>query len=107
MDRISEDLFSFFSRCLQGHRILMLSAYRPEGFPRWARGAQSYHRLVLETLSSGSSVQLVRNILGGLPLDQALEQRIVKKTGGNPFFVEEIVRELIDRGDIVRHRGLV
>jgi len=102
MDRISEDLFSFFSRCLQGHRILMLSAYRPEGSPRWARGAQSYHRLVLETLSSGSSVQLVRNILGGLPLDQALEQRIVKKTGGNPFFVEEIVRELIDRGDIAR-----
>ena len=103
MDRISEDLFSFFSRCLLGQRILMLSAYRPEGFPRWARGAQNYHRLVLETLSSGSSVQLVRNILGGLPLDQALEQRIVKKTGGNPFFVEEIVRELIDRGDIVRH----
>jgi len=102
MDRISEDLFSFFSRCLHGQRILMLSAYRPEGSPRWARGAQNYHRLVLETLSSGSSVQLVRNLLGGLPLDQALEQRIVKKTGGNPFFVEEIVRELIDRGDIAR-----
>ena len=102
MDRISEDLFSFFSRSLQGHRILMLSAYRPEGSPRWARGAQSYHRLVLETLSSGSSVQLVRNILGGLPLEQALEQRIAEKTGGNPFFVEEIVRGLIDRGDIAR-----
>jgi class 3 adenylate cyclase/tetratricopeptide (TPR) repeat protein len=102
MDRISEDLFSFFSRCLHGNRILMLSAYRPEGSPRWARGAQGYHQLVLETLSSGSSVQLVRNILGGLPLEQALEQRIVKKTGGNPFFVEEIVRELIDRGDIAR-----
>ena len=102
IDRISEDLFTFFSRCMHGHPILLLSAYRPEGSPRWARGAQSYHRLVLETLSSGSSVQLVRNILRGLPLEQALEQRVVEKTGGNPFFVEEIIRELMERGDIVR-----
>ena len=85
MDRISEDLFTFFSRCIAGHPVLMLSAYRPEGSPRWAKGAQHYQRLTLETLSSGSSVQLVRNILGRLPLDPALEQRIVEKTGGNPF----------------------
>jgi class 3 adenylate cyclase/tetratricopeptide (TPR) repeat protein len=102
IDGISEDLFTFFSRCMRGHPVLMLTAYRPEGSPRWAIGAQSYHRLVLETLSSGSSVQLVHNILGGLSLDQEVEQRVVEKTGGNPFFVEEIVRELTDRGDIVR-----
>jgi tetratricopeptide (TPR) repeat protein len=44
----------------------------------------------------------VRNILGGLPLDPALEKKIVEKTGGNPFFVEEIVRDLLDRGDLVK-----
>ncbi|MGD8983090.1 MAG: hypothetical protein PVI53_03650, partial [Desulfobacteraceae bacterium] len=79
--------------------ILMFAAYRPEGAPSWAQGTH-YQRLGLETLSSKSSIRLVRNILGGIALDPELEQRIVEKTGGNPFFVEEIVRELIERGDL-------
>jgi class 3 adenylate cyclase/tetratricopeptide (TPR) repeat protein len=99
IDKISEDLFTFFTRCILGHPILMLSAYRPEGSPPWAQGAH-YQRLSLETLSSKSSVRLVRNIVGGVPLDSDLEQKIVAQTGGNPFFVEEIVRELLERGDI-------
>ncbi|MFC1833766.1 adenylate/guanylate cyclase domain-containing protein [Thermodesulfobacteriota bacterium] len=103
IDKISEDLFTFFSRCILDHPILMLSAYRPEGSPCWAHGAH-YQRLGLETLSSKSSIRLVRNMLGGLPLDSDLEQKIAAKTGGNPFFVEEIVRELLERGDIVETR---
>lgn len=101
IDKISEDLFRFFARCIIGQPILMLSAYRPEGSPPWAQGAH-YQRLRLETLSSRSSVQLVRNIVGGLPLDADLERRIVARTGGNPFFVEETVRELVERGDIIK-----
>jgi class 3 adenylate cyclase/tetratricopeptide (TPR) repeat protein len=102
IDKISEEFFTFFSRSMLGHPILMLSAYRPEGSPPWAHGAAHYQRLVLETLSSESSIRLVHNILGGLRMETALEQRIAKKAGGNPFFVEEIVRELLDRGDIRR-----
>ena len=101
IDKISEEFFTFFSRCILGHSILMLSAYRPEGAPSWAQGAH-YKRLGLETLSSKSSIRLVRNILGGIALEPELEQRIVDKTEGNPFFVEEIVRELLYRGDIIR-----
>ncbi len=101
IDKISEDLFTFFSRCIIDHPILMLSAYRPEGSPPWAHGAH-YHRLGLETLSAKASIRLVRNMVGGLPLDSDLEQKIVAQTGGNPFFVEEIVRALLDSGDIVK-----
>ncbi len=101
IDKISEDLFTFFSRCILDHPILMLSAYRPEGSPPWAHGAH-YQRLGLETLGAKASTRLVRNMVGGLPLDSGLEQRIVAQTGGNPFFVEEIVRELLERGDIVK-----
>jgi len=79
----------------------MISVYRPEGAPPWAQGTH-YQRLGLETLSFDASIRLVRNILGGLPLDPALEKKIVEKTGGNPFFVEEIVRDLLDRGDLVK-----
>ncbi|UCB50661.1 MAG: AAA family ATPase [Deltaproteobacteria bacterium] len=99
MDKISEEFFAYFSHSIVKHPILMLAAYRPEGAPSWAQGTH-YQRLGLETLSSKSSIRLVRNILGGIALDPELEQRIVEKTGGNPFFVEEIVRELLERGDI-------
>ena len=99
MDKISEEFFTYFSHSIVEHPILMLAAYRPEGAPSWAQGTH-YQRLGLETLSSKSSTRLVRNMLGGVALDPELEQRIVEKTGGNPFFVEEIVRELIERGDL-------
>jgi tetratricopeptide (TPR) repeat protein len=79
----------------------MITAYRPEVSPPWAQGAH-YQRLGLETLGFDASLRLVRNLLGGLPLEPVLEQKIVEKTGGNPFFMEEIVRNLLDRGDLVR-----
>jgi class 3 adenylate cyclase/tetratricopeptide (TPR) repeat protein len=101
MDKISEEYFTYFSRCIHGHKIMMISAYRPEGTPPWSQSAH-YQRLGLETLSFDASIRLVRNILGGLSLDPALEKKIVEKTEGNPFFVEEMVRALLDRGDLVK-----
>jgi class 3 adenylate cyclase/tetratricopeptide (TPR) repeat protein len=101
IDKISEEFFTYFSHCIHGHKILMISASRPEVALPWTQGAH-YQRLGLETLGFDASTRLVRNILGGLLLDPALEKRIVEKTGGNPFFVEEIVRDLLDRGDIVK-----
>jgi tetratricopeptide (TPR) repeat protein len=100
IDKISEEFFIFFSHCIHGQRVLMLTAYRPEGAPGWAKGPH-YRYLGLETLSEKSSGRLVRNILGGLELDPDLEQVIVAKTGGNPFFVEEMVRELLDRDELI------
>ncbi len=100
IDKLSEDLFTYFSRCMFGHPVLMLAAYRPEGSPAWASGPH-YERLGLETLGFDTSVRLVRNIVGGVPLDSDLERRIVDRTGGNPFFVEEVVRELIERKELV------
>jgi len=96
-----EEFFAFFSRSILDRPILMLSAYRPEAAPSWSQGPY-YQRLGLETLSAASSIRLVRNVLGGLARDPALENRIVEKTEGNPFFVEEIVRELLERGNLVQ-----
>jgi tetratricopeptide (TPR) repeat protein len=40
--------------------------------------------------------------VGGAELAPEIEQRIVEKAGGNPFFIEEIVRELLNRGELVK-----
>jgi class 3 adenylate cyclase len=101
IDKISEDFFVFFSHSIQGKTILMLSAYRPEDAPGWAKGPY-YRHLGLETLSEKSSGHLIRNILGGLELDPDLEKLIVKRTGGNPFFVEEMVREFMERNELMK-----
>ena len=101
IDKISEEFFMYFSRIFLSRPILMLAAYRPDSSPSWAQGAH-YQRLGIETLSSNSSIKLMRNILGGVFLEPHLEKRLVDRTGGNPFFVEEIVRELVDRGDLVK-----
>ncbi|MDH7500027.1 MAG: tetratricopeptide repeat protein, partial [candidate division NC10 bacterium] len=56
----------------------------------------------LEELNARSSTELVQNLLGGMEVEAQLGQEIIKKTGGNPFFLEEIVRELLERGDLAR-----
>jgi class 3 adenylate cyclase/tetratricopeptide (TPR) repeat protein len=101
IDKISEEFFVFFSHSIQSKKILMLSAYRPEGAPGWAKGPY-YRHLGVEPLSAKSSGHLVRNILGGVDLDPELEKMIVARTGGNPFFVEEMVRELMERNELIK-----
>jgi len=101
MDKISEELFTYFSRSFVKSSILMIANYRPEGAPTWAQGAH-YQRLGLETLSSNSSIRLMRNILGGVALNPDLEKKLIEKASGNPFFVEETIRELLDRGELVK-----
>jgi len=101
IDQISEEFFLFFSHSIHGKRVLMLTAYRPERAPRWAKGPH-YRHLGVETLSEKSSGHLVRNILDGLELESGLEKLIVSKTGGNPLFIEEIVRELLDRNELIK-----
>ena len=104
IDKISEEFFTYFSRTFLEHPILMISNYRTEYTSPWAQGVH-YQKLGLETLSSNSCTKLLRNMLGGVALELSLEKRLVEKTGGNPFFIEEMVRELVDRGDLVKKGG--
>jgi ABC-type oligopeptide transport system substrate-binding subunit/class 3 adenylate cyclase len=58
--------------------------------------------LLLEPLSAAESQALVANLLRIEELPDALRERILSRAEGNPFYVEEVVRSLIDRGAIVR-----
>jgi tetratricopeptide (TPR) repeat protein len=60
--------------------------------------------LRLERLSGGESEMLVRNLLRLEALPQDLRARILSRAEGNPFYVEEIIRSLIDEGAIVRDK---
>ncbi|MDT8306414.1 MAG: tetratricopeptide repeat protein [Anaerolineae bacterium] len=88
--------------------ILIVVAARTafvEHGPPWLPHARQdpHHRLLdLAPLGEEESRQLVRNILRKLPnIPAALEGLIVEKAAGNPFYIEEMVRMLIDDGVLV------
>lgn len=65
----------------------------------------SLAELHLQTLSDDDSRQLISNLLEIEALPEPVRALILKKAEGNPFFVEEVIRMLIDRGMIVKSGG--
>ena len=65
----------------------------------------SLTELTLTPLSETNSQQLVANMLKIEALPSGVRRTILKKSEGNPFFVEEVIRMLIDQGAIVQKAG--
>jgi class 3 adenylate cyclase len=61
--------------------------------------------ITLEALNPNDSRQLVTNLLEIETLPDAVRELILEKAEGNPFFVEEVIRMLIDRGAIINMNG--
>jgi class 3 adenylate cyclase/tetratricopeptide (TPR) repeat protein len=77
--------------------IVVLS--RPELLERrpiWGGGRQNFTALALEPLSETQTRELVERLTGGL--HEAIRERIVERSGGNPFFAVELVRGLAEHG---------
>jgi class 3 adenylate cyclase len=85
--------------------LLLLTPARPElreRRPEWGGGQPNEVTLELEPLSASASARLLRVLLPGASVPEALRRGILAKAEGNPFYVEEIVRMLADRGILVR-----
>ncbi|MGC1738780.1 AAA family ATPase, partial [Mycobacterium sp.] len=97
IDEVSESLLADFFTVMLQTRSLVLVTYRPEyqGALTRVAGAQT---VALAPLSDSETAGLVSELLGPDPSNGALSQRITKRAAGNPFFAEEIVRELAGRG---------
>src|SRR6202042_359682 len=97
IDEVSESLLADFFTVMLQTPSLVLVTYRPEyqGALTRVAGAQT---LALAPLSDSETAGLVSELLGPDPSNGALRQRIAKRAAGNPFFAEEIVRELAGRG---------
>jgi predicted ATPase len=104
IDETSESFLAGFLPVVSHTRSLMLITYRPEyrGALSQARGGQT---IALAPLDDPQTAVLVAEQLGGHPSIAGLADQIVERAAGNPFFVEEIVRDLADRGVIVGRRG--
>ncbi len=64
-----------------------------------------FSEIVLEPLSKRYVIAITNNLLSIMNIPESLRELILKKSHGNPFFLEEIVRTLIDREVIVYSNG--
>ncbi len=83
----------------QDSRLLLVVSYRPEYRDEW-RNRPNYRQLHLNPLASESLAALLQGLLGSNPNLQILKSFLMQRASGNPFFVEEIVRALVDTGVI-------
>ncbi|HEY9011146.1 MAG TPA: hypothetical protein VIN06_09015, partial [Devosia sp.] len=62
----------------------------------------SFYRIDLEPLSAEGSGELLHNLLDIEDLPEEVRQRILERSEGNPFYLEEVLRSLIDAGYVAR-----
>jgi class 3 adenylate cyclase/tetratricopeptide (TPR) repeat protein len=95
IDKSSEDVVRNHLDSIPGSRVLLIFTYRPEFVHTW--GAKSYHnQLTLHRLSNRESLEMVISILGTKEIEKSLEEIILEKTEGVPFFIEEFIKSLKD-----------
>ena len=104
IDEVSESLVVDFVAVAPRTPSLVLFTYRPEyrGALSRVSGAQS---IALVPLSDSETAALVTGLLGQHSSVGGLATKIAERAAGNPFFVEEMVRELADRGVLRGNRG--
>ncbi|MEK6191549.1 MAG: adenylate/guanylate cyclase domain-containing protein [Chloroflexota bacterium] len=98
------DLVEDVSERVEGS-VYFLCPSRPEltdRRPGWGGGRRSFSSVFLDPLPPAATAELVDHLLEVAELPAALRARIVERADGNPFFVEEILRQLIDEGRIVQ-----
>jgi adenylate cyclase len=103
IDAPSDEVLADFTEALKATSSMFVTTYRPE-----FDGALRHHAdetITLQPLTDAMAARLVGQLVGNDPSLAALVERIVAAAVGNPFFAEEIVRDLADRGVLSGSRG--
>jgi len=95
IDKSSEDVSKSLLDSITGARVFMIFTYRPEFVHTW--GGKSYlNQITLNRLSNRESLAMVTHLLGTKNIAGDLENLILEKTEGVPFFIEEFLKSLKD-----------
>ena len=97
IDAASESMLADFMTVIPQTPSLMLITYRPEyrGVLSRVPGAQT---IALRPLNDQHTTALTTELVGADPSLATLVDRVVARAAGNPFFAEEMVRDLAERG---------
>ncbi len=104
-----EPLFELLDRLLRdvSGPLLLLATARPElldGRPSWGAGRRNATQLWLEPLSLAEAARMLEELLGS-ELPAGLRKLVLENAEGNPFFLEELIAALVDRGFLAPEDG--
>jgi predicted ATPase/DNA-binding winged helix-turn-helix (wHTH) protein/class 3 adenylate cyclase len=98
-DATSEEWLTSLVQRLAGAALLVLVTYRPGYQPPWL--AQSYAtQIALSPLRAGDSRTVVQAVLQTASAPETVVQEIVTQAAGNPFFLEELAWNVVERGGL-------
>ena len=105
-DDQSLDLVAYLATTIPEARLLVVAVTRPSLFerrPNWSEGEAAFQQVHLKPLSNSASRALVNEILQRVDdVPGALRDLIIDAAEGNPFYVEELIKMLIEQGVIER-----
>jgi class 3 adenylate cyclase/tetratricopeptide (TPR) repeat protein len=104
IDPASEPFLKALVEAVPGTNTLVLTNFRPEYRAEWMSRSH-YRQLPLAPLGPEALEELLSDLLGNDPSLDGLSEMIREQTGGNPFYVEEAVRELVESGALEGDRG--
>jgi predicted ATPase len=105
IDTETQALLDSLVESLPTARLLLLVNYRPEYQHTW--GSKTYYtQLRLDPLPPVSADAFLHALLGDDPSLAPLKQLLIERTGGNPFFLEESVRTLVETWVLVGESGV-
>jgi hypothetical protein len=104
IDSETQTLLDSLVESLPTAQLLLLLNYRPEYQHGW--GSKTYYtQLRLDPLPPASADEFLQALLGDDPSLVPLKQLLIARTEGNPFFLEESVRTLVETGVLVGEPG--
>ena len=104
IDTETQALLDRLVESLPTAHLLLLVNYRPEYQHGW--GSKTYYtQLRLDPLPPASAEEFLQALLGDDPSLAPLKQLLIARTEGNPFFLEESVRTLVETGALVGTPG--
>ena len=105
-DDSSLELINHLEGSLANKRLLIVCATRPQLFerrPHWGEGLPFHTRLDLNPLTKRQSWLLVKEILHKVnTVPDSLRELVVTNAEGNPYYIEELIKMLIEDGVIVK-----
>ena len=96
------DLLQYLGGFVTGRPLLIVCLARPQLLEERADWTQIGETIRLQPIDASNSAELVANLLGDAESSSNIAATIVASAGGNPLFVEEMLRMLVDDGVLLR-----
>jgi class 3 adenylate cyclase len=108
-DSSTRELLEYLARRLANKRVMLLATYRSDELDRlhpltravqtWRRGGLA-ETVSVDAIVSSQAAEMIAAILGADEVSPELASFVYERSEGNPFVLEEMLREAVDRGDV-------